>query len=166
MTFTLRRISLITAAALLAVGCASTAVAPMGAATTHGQVTIKRDDFGVPHVYANDVRGLFHGFGYAVAQDRLFQMEMARRAVRGEVAAVLGIEHLPFDMGSRAAFDQADIQRQIDALPPEQRDIPRGYAAGINAGIRAADADPDALMPKQFGDFGFAPSPGPSWTWR
>lgn len=74
-------------------------------------------------------------------------MEMARRAVRGEVAAVLGIEHLPFDMGSRAAFDQADIQRQIDALPPEQRDILRGYAAGINAGIRAAEADPDALMP-------------------
>lgn len=93
-------------------------------------------------------------------------MEMARRAVRGEVAAVLGIEHLPFDVTSRAAFDQADIQRQIDALPAEQRDILRGYAAGINAGIRAAEADPDALMPKQFGDFGFAPSPGPSWTWR
>lgn len=142
------------------------AIAIAWPAYADSQFEIIRDTWGVPHIYAEDTFGLFAGYGYAVAQDRLFQMEMARRAVRGEVAAVLGIEHLPFDMGSRAAFDQADIQRQIDALPPEQRDILRGYAAGINAGIRAAEADPDALMPKQFGDFGFAPSPGPSWTWR
>ena len=125
------------------------------------QFEIIRDNWGVPHIYAEDTFGLFAGYGYAVAQDRLFQMEMARRAVRGEVAAVLGIEHLPFDIDSRAAFDQADIQRQIDALPAEQGDILRGYAAGINAGIRAAEADPDTQMPKQFGDFGFAPQP---WT--
>ena len=44
MTLTLRRMSLITAATLLAAGCVSTAVAPRGDTTAHGQVTIKRDD--------------------------------------------------------------------------------------------------------------------------
>ncbi len=45
-----------------------------------GEVTIKRDNYGVGHVYADTVYGLYYGYGYAVAQDRLFQMEMAKRS--------------------------------------------------------------------------------------
>ena len=118
MTLTLRRMSLITAATLLAAGCVSTAVAPRGDTTAHGQVTIKRDDYGVPHVYANDVRGLFHGFGYAVAQDRLFQMEMARRAVLGTVSEVMGPAYVALDKGSRASFLPESIKAQMARLSP------------------------------------------------
>lgn len=58
-----------------ATGQASEAVvaAPQGVA---GKVTIRRDAYGMPHVYADTVYGIFYGYGYAVAQDRLFQMEM------------------------------------------------------------------------------------------
>ncbi|MEN5179644.1 penicillin acylase family protein [Comamonas testosteroni] len=157
MTFTLRRISLITAAALLAAGCASTAVAPMGAATTHGQVTIKRDDFGVPHVYANDVRGLFHGFGYAVAQDRLFQMEMARRAVLGTVSEVMGPAYVALDKGSRASFSPESIRGQMARLSPDDKAIFDGYAAGFNARVNEVLAARATLLPKQFIDAGFEP---------
>ena len=45
-----------------------------------GQVIIKRDNYGVGHVYADTVYGVYYGYGYAVAQDRLFQMEMAKRS--------------------------------------------------------------------------------------
>ncbi|WP_374303595.1 penicillin acylase family protein [Paracoccus sp. (in: a-proteobacteria)] len=52
------------------------------------RVEVIRNDRGVPHVYADDTHGVYTGFGYAVAQDRLFQMEMARRSVLGTVAEV------------------------------------------------------------------------------
>ena len=38
-------------------------------------VKIIRDNFGIPHIYAEDVYSLYYGYGYAVGQDRLFQME-------------------------------------------------------------------------------------------
>lgn len=118
---------------------------------------IVRDNWGVPHVYADDVFGLYAGFGYAVAQDRMFQMEMARRAVTGEVAEVLGAERVAYDIETRRKVDGADIRRQIEALSENDRDILRGYAAGFNLGVDQALADPDKAMPKQFKDFGFQP---------
>ena len=63
---------------------AAQAVAPMEG------VEIRRDGYGMPHVPASTPFGLFYGYGYVVAQDRLFQMEMARRSTQGRVAEVLG----------------------------------------------------------------------------
>ena len=102
------------------------------AASAASEVTILRDQWGIPQVYADDIYGLFAGFGYAVAEDRLFQMEMARRSVLGTVSEVLGPEHVEYDTKTRANFDQAKIRAQIEALPPAERDILRGYAAGWN----------------------------------
>src|SRR5690242_16161197 len=53
-------------------------------------VTILRDTYGVPHVFASTERGLFYGDGYAVAQDRLWQMERYRRDARGTLAEIEG----------------------------------------------------------------------------
>ena len=43
---------------------------------------ITRDAFGIPNVRAQDEQGMWWGAGYAVAQDRLFQLELFRRAMR------------------------------------------------------------------------------------
>lgn len=142
------------AAALLA-GCAATA--PGGG----GEVTIKRDRYGVPHVYASDTRDLFHGFGYAVAEDRLYQLEMARRSGNGSVAEVLGAEFVATDKATRANIDPVSIRRQIDALNADDRAMFEGYAAGVNARIRDVLADRGKLMPREFIDNGFEPAP---WT--
>lgn len=125
------------------------------------KVEIIRDEWGVPHVYADEVYGLYAGYGYAVAQDRLFQMEMSRRSVLGTVAEVLGPEHLAYDLRTRADFDHDDIRAQIEALAPQERDVLRGYAAGYNKRLAEVLADRDNLMPRQFIDFGIEPS---SWT--
>lgn len=140
--------------AALAMCCAYPAVA-------QSQFEILRDEWGVPHIYAENAFDLYAGFGYAVAQDRMFQMEMARRATRGQVAEVLGIDRLAFDISARANFDEASITSQIEALSEEERDILRGYAAGYNRWLDEVRARPEELMPKQFGDFGFQPTP---WT--
>lgn len=142
------------AGALLATGCAS--VAP-GAR----EVTIKRDGWGVPHVYAADVRGLFHGFGYAVAEDRLYQLEMARRSGNGTVAEVLGADFVATDTATRAALDPASIRTQLASLKPDERAMFEGYAAGVNERIREVLAQRQALLPKQFVDNGFEPG---AWT--
>ncbi len=141
----------------------SAALAPFLASPSlaQSQVEIIRDDWGVPHVYADDVFGLYAGFGYAVAEDRLFQMEMSKHSVLGSVSSVLGIEHLPYDLRTRADFDHADIRAQIEALPAEDRAILRGYAAGYNKRVAEVLADRDTLLPKQFTDFGIEPS---TWT--
>ena len=48
-----------------------------------GPVRIVRDRWGIPHVDADNDRDLFFGFGYATAQDRLFQLDYLRRKARG-----------------------------------------------------------------------------------
>lgn len=121
-------------------------------------VTIKRDSYGVPHVYATDTYGLFYGYGYALAQDRLFQMEMMKRAVLGRSAEVLGADYVNRDADSRSRFELSAIRDQLMALPEEDLNIFRGYAAGFNAWISEVMADPGELMPKQFLDMGFEPS--------
>ncbi|KNE26612.1 penicillin G acylase [Achromobacter spanius] len=125
------------------------------------QVTIRRDGYGMPHVYANTVYGIFYGYGYAVAQDRLFQMEMARRSTQGQVAEVLGEKMVAFDKSIRGNFSPERIQRQLAALPASERQILDGYAAGMNAWIARVRAEPGTLMPKEFNDLQFQPS---DWT--
>lgn len=142
--------SALLAAAWLA-GCATQAPPP-------GDVTIKRDGHGVPHVYADNTYGLFYGFGYAIAQDRLYQLEMAKRSGNGSVAEVLGPNFVAVDTATRSNIDPASIRRQIDALGADDRAMFEGYAAGVNARIRDVTADRARLMPRQFIDNGFAPS--------
>lgn len=124
-------------------------------------ITIKRDTYGVPHVYADTVRGLYYGYGYVVAEDRLFQMEMARRSVMGTAAEVLGQSLVVRDKTAREASNPSAIQAQLDRLEPKDRDIFEGYAAGFNARIREVLAKRTELMPQQFIDAGFDPQ---EWT--
>ncbi len=120
-------------------------------------VTIYRDKYGVPHIYAQDVYSLFYGYGYALATDRLFQMEMSKRTVRGTVAEVLGKNYLEFDKDVRSKYSPDSINKQYEALSKAYRDIFDGYAAGMNARIDEVEAD-NHLLPKEYLDFGFAPS--------
>lgn len=126
-----------------------------------GAITVKRDNYGVPHVYADTTRDLFYGYGYSVAEDRMFQLEMAKRAVLGTSAEVLGPDYVEIDKRSRASFDPEAIRTQIAALPAEDRDILDGYAAGFNQRVAEVMDNPEALLSKQFTDYGFEPS---RWT--
>ncbi len=122
---------------------------------------IVRDNYGTAHVYADTVFKLFYGYGYAVAQDRLFQMDMARRSTQGQVAEVLGEEYLEFDKQTRSLFSPASIRAQLAALSSKDRDVFLGYAAGMNAWINEVNTRPDSLLPAEFSEFDFKPT---KWT--
>ena len=131
-------------------------------ATKDSEITIKRDNYGVPHIYSKNIDGLYYGFGYALAQDRLYQIEMFRRIYWGRTAEVYGDGLLGFDqMMRRDNLTRAEITRQIANLDPKVRIAMKSFAAGINAYIAKALADRDNKLPKEFIQFGFDPEP---WT--
>jgi acyl-homoserine lactone acylase PvdQ len=59
-------------------------------AQEQGGITIVRDGYGVPHVYAPSRPEVSYGAGYALAQDRLWQMHVLRKAAKGEVSDLFG----------------------------------------------------------------------------
>ncbi len=64
-------------------------------------VSIKRDSFGVPHINAENREDAFYALGWTMASDRLFQMEISRRAASGELSEIIGEETLKSDINFR-----------------------------------------------------------------
>ena len=121
-------------------------------------VTIYRDNFGAPHVFAVDLEGLYYGYGYAAAQDRLFQMDMLRRTYCGRVSEVHGAKFLEFDKAMRRDnLTRAQVKDQISGLDRPYPIVLKSFADGINAYITEAAADPDSKLPLEFKDFGLEP---------
>ena len=60
-------------------------------------VRVFRDDYGVPHVFGDSDRDVYFTIGYLHAQDRLWQMELMRRAGQGRLAEILGEPALKID---------------------------------------------------------------------
>ncbi len=123
------------------------------------RVTIYRDAYGTPHVVADSNRGVYYGYGYAVATDRLFQMEMLRRTTQGRVAEVLGQAYLALDIKLRTSYDHRSVHEQLASLAPAEREILEAYAAGFSARINDVLANRESLLPGEFTEYGFLPQP-------
>ena len=134
--------------------CACNSEAPESPQNLPEQVTIYRDAYGTPQVVADSNRGVYFGYGYAVATDRLFQMEMLKRTAEGRVAEALGEDFVELDIQLRTSYDHRSIQRQLDALPTPQLEILQAYAQGFNTRIDELTAD---NLPVEFSDNDFLP---------
>ncbi|MHA1688195.1 MAG: penicillin acylase family protein [Promethearchaeota archaeon] len=67
-----------------------------------GNVIVIRDQWGIPHIYADYEIDMYFAVGYLHAQDRLFQMDMIRRQVRGMLSEVIGEDGLEADKFAKA----------------------------------------------------------------
>lgn len=100
-------------------------------------VKVLRDAYGVPHILAQNEHDLFFAQGYVHAQDRLWQMDLERRAALGRLSEVLGSATLKYDRLFRTA-GLARIADSIEAaLHPESRRILQAYADGVNSFIES-----------------------------
>ena len=129
-----------------------------------GKVTIIRDEYGVPHVYARTARALFYGEGYATGQDRLWEAEVLRLTATGTVAKELGPgqrgDNVQSDLASRIYSGGATrLRALVQGLPAASRIAVQGYADGINGWISRAEAT--GKLPPEYAAFGFRPRP---WT--
>jgi penicillin amidase len=95
-------------------------------------VTVHRDQHGVPHIEAATLDDLFEAQGYITAQDRLWQMDMARRMAAGEAAEVLGKRLVDHDRLERVLQMRATAERMAASLPEHDRHFFEDYARGVN----------------------------------
>ena len=97
-------------------------------------VEVRYDERGVPHIRAGNEADMYRALGYVQAQDRLFQMEMARRLARGELAEILGPKLLDIDRLFRTlgigAHADAYVKR-LDRNSPSWRAL-SAYLDGVN----------------------------------
>ena len=130
-------------------------------------VEISRDDKGVWFITGSHKVSLytvFEAMGYAVATDRLWQMELFRRQALGRLAEIFGPEQLSTDIYLRTiGYSQEELDRAAEALKNKTRNVIQGYADGINKRIEEIENDP-SLLPAEFKMLtGVAPE---KWTCR
>jgi penicillin amidase len=119
-------------------------------------VRIVRDATGTAHVYAETARDLFVGYGFALAQDRLWQVDYHRRRAFGRLAEVLGPDAVGSDGRNRLLGFGGIADQEVAALTAEEAEALDGFAAGINAWIEHI-AEHAELVPVEFEILEYAP---------
>ena len=111
------------------------------------KVEIFRDRWGVPHIYAQDRQDAFFAQGFVHAQDRLWQMELQRRAATGRLSEIFGHRTLHVDRLFRRLGFHRSAQREIDQ-PASQAatDSLTAYVEGVNAAIRQTTVLPPEFL--------------------
>jgi penicillin amidase len=120
-------------------------------------VTILRDTWGIPHIYAETQDDLFFAQGFVAAQDRLFQMEVWRRAAEGRLAEILGPAAVERDRVARLLRYRGDMEVEYASYAPDARQILESFVRGVNAYIESVSG----RLPVEFEMAGFRPEP---WT--
>ena len=122
-------------------------------------VQVYRDSYGVPIIYADTVRDLWHGVGHAVTTDRLFLLDAVRRTARGSLAELTGCGAVPADLQQRVVgYTDAEYQAYFDKLSPDARDAVLGYVDGANARIAEVRGNP-SLLPAEYALLSSLPEP-------
>jgi len=119
-------------------------------------VEVRRDRWGVPHIYARTTHDVFFAQGYVAAQDRLFQMEIWRRAGEGRLAEVLGPSYVSRDRLARLFKYRGDSAAEWSSYAPDARALVAAFVSGVNAYIDEVRSHPTKL-PIEFSLLGFLP---------
>ncbi|GGO22327.1 antibiotic transporter [Microbispora rosea subsp. aerata] len=98
-------------------------------------VRVYRDDWGIPHLRADDPYELAFAQGRVTALDRAWQIEVERRRATGTSAAVLGPDAVPWDRFARQVRLADTAQRCLHALDDDTARWVSAYADGVNAGL-------------------------------
>jgi penicillin amidase len=105
-------------------------------------VRITRDARGVPTIEAADRLDLAYATGFVHAQDRYFQMDLARRHAAGELAELFGTVALEEDLRTRLFRFRHVAREVLTAATAEQRALLEAYARGVNAGLASLAGRP------------------------
>lgn len=119
------------------------------------EVTVERDNWGVPHIRASSLNDLCEAQGYTMAQDRLWQMDLLRRVARGQLSEIVGSDALPLDQEFRTLRLGAAAERDVTLLDPEARSAMEAYARGVNQFIQQHQKN----LPLEFSLLNYKPSP-------
>jgi penicillin G amidase len=98
-------------------------------------INIYRDEFGISHIDAETDEDAYYGLGYVHAEERMFQMDFARRLGQGQLAEVLGQDALIIDKWSRTIGFARIAQEMWKRTSKETQKAIIAYTNGVNAYI-------------------------------
>jgi acyl-homoserine-lactone acylase len=133
------------AALFMFAGCATTPLPPAGPASVGElnaiarQVEIRRTEYGVPHILAENVRAAAFALAYVQLEDHGTRIIEAMNAARGRSALVDGPARAHADADARRRHARA--RAAFDSLQQDTRDVYEGFAAGMNHYIRTRSGD-------------------------
>lgn len=120
----------------------------------HG-AQIRFDERGIPYVEASSDRDLWLVEGYAHASDRMFQMDMLRRAARGQMSEVFGEQCLIDDKLMRSVGISQLADAELKKLSQDVRAFLDAYSMGVNEYLRRNVK----TLPLEFATLAYRPEP-------
>ncbi len=111
-------------------------------------VDITVDSYGIPRIHAKNEPDAAAALGYLHARDRMFQMDLTRRAASGRLAEIAGARAVKVDRMARIFGERLHAEHSYAALSPELKAVLTAYANGVNAWIeeRGRMAAPEFLL--------------------
>jgi penicillin amidase len=96
-------------------------------------VQVKRDDLGVPNIYAENIEDLFFAQGYVHAQDRFWEMDVRRHITAGRLSEMFGESQVETDSFLRTLGWRKIAEQELTLLSEKSHQILDSYSAGVNA---------------------------------
>jgi penicillin amidase len=118
-------------------------------------VDVFRDEFGVPHVYAQTEEDLYRVVGYMMAQDRLWQMDLVRRITAGRLSEIFGKDYLDADKLFRALRVPAKSMMVMENTDPVILQQIEAFSDGVNQFMEMNQNK----LPFEFAVLGYKPEP-------
>jgi penicillin G amidase len=126
-------------------------------------VTVIRDDWGIPQVYADTSADLFFAQGYVQAQDRFFEMDFRRHLTAGRLTELFGRDALEADMFVRTLGWRRVAEAELPLLSVQTRNYLESFAEGVNAYLAQHSGSRMSLEYAVLGLTGLDYAPKP-WT--
>ncbi len=105
-------------------------------APVQSEIHVYRDSYGIPHIKAENMDDLFFAQGYTQAQDRLWQMDLSRRAAAGRLAEIFGEDFIETDYFLRSLLMRNTAEATLPRLDPETKRVLERFADGVNHYLR------------------------------
>lgn len=123
------------------------------------EVTVTRDEQGVPHISAKSDADLYRAQGFVQAQDRMFQMDLARRQASGRLSEVVGATAVTTDQFFRTFSLREAAKDSWAGYDEDAKQVLSWYAEGVNAYMEQASEQ--GKLSFEFKLLGYEPE---SWT--
>jgi penicillin amidase len=122
-----------------------------GTVQAQDPVTTTRDAQGVWFIEGGSLYDVFEAQGYAVAVDRLWQMDIYRRAGRGKLSELIGEAGLQLDVPLRImGYSDEEYAAQFAALSADAQTMVQAYTDGVNRRIGEFYAGDWLQMPFEY----------------
>lgn len=95
-------------------------------------VEVHRDSFAIPMISAQNDEDAAFALGFVHAQERLFQMDLARRAGEGRLSEVFGSKTIPVDKMFRTVGIYKVVEESLPKINPVSLKILKAYSRGVN----------------------------------